>query len=64
MHSQLPNTACPIGRNIQRALGGVYSQAMRAMESELERTTIAMLLGSVKGRKRGASPSSSSSGRR
>jgi DNA-binding IscR family transcriptional regulator len=26
-HSQPPNPACPVGRNIQAALGGVYDEA-------------------------------------
>jgi Rrf2 family protein len=53
MHSQLPNPACPIGRNIQRALVTVYGRAERAMEDDLARTTIKTLLQSVQSRRRG-----------
>jgi Rrf2 family protein len=52
MHNQPPNPACPVGRNIQGALSGVYGKAERAMEHELARTTIAGLLRSVKARQR------------
>ena len=51
-HSRPPNPACPIGRNIQSALGRVYNDAERAMEKELGRTTISQLLLSVQSRKR------------
>jgi Rrf2 family protein len=53
MHSQPPNPACPVGRNIQAALTGVYAQAERAMEAELARTSIRQLLRSVQSRRRG-----------
>jgi Rrf2 family protein len=49
MHSQPPNPACPIGRHIQGALGGLYDRAERVMEDDLSRTTIASLLGLVRG---------------
>jgi Rrf2 family protein len=52
MHNQPPNPACPVGRNIQAALTGVYSQAERAMEAELARTSVEKLLRSVKARQR------------
>jgi Rrf2 family protein len=48
MHSQPPNLKCPVGKNIQQALGPVYEQAERAMEKKLSRTTIASLLEAVK----------------
>jgi len=53
MHSQPPNLACPVGRNIQAALTGVYGQAERAMEAELAQTTVQGLLRSVLARRRG-----------
>lgn len=52
MHTNEPNPACPVGRNIQAALSGVYSHAERAMEAELALTTIEYLVRSVRGRAR------------
>jgi len=52
MHSQPPNPACPVGRNIQASLAGVYRQAEQAMEAELARTTVGKLLRSVESRQR------------
>jgi Rrf2 family protein len=52
MHNQPPNPACPVGRNIQRALGTVYQKAERALEDELSRTTVTGLLRSVQARQR------------
>ncbi|MGO8759389.1 MAG: Rrf2 family transcriptional regulator [Terracidiphilus sp.] len=52
MHSQPPNPRCPVGRNIQQALGQVYDRAEHAMEKELSHTTIAALLRSVQSRNR------------
>jgi len=52
MHSQAPNPACPVGRNIQAALGQVYKRAERAMDAELARTTVQSLLRSVQARQR------------
>jgi DNA-binding IscR family transcriptional regulator len=40
MHSQMPNPACLVGRNIQAALGGIFARAEQAMEEELARTTV------------------------
>lgn len=53
LHSQPPNPACPVGRNIQAALVGVYSDAERAMEAELAQTTVRALLRSVQAQGRG-----------
>jgi DNA-binding IscR family transcriptional regulator len=52
MHTNPPNPACPVGRNIQGALTGVYGQAERALEAELAKTTIQKLLRSVQARTR------------
>lgn len=52
MHSQPPNPACPVGRNIQAALTQVYKRAERAMDVELARTTVQGLLRSVQARQR------------
>lgn len=52
MHSQPPNPRCPVGRNIQQALGPVYDRAERVMEEELSHTTILSLLHSVQDRGR------------
>lgn len=50
MHSQPPAVQCPVGRNIQSALGGVYTTAERAMEGELAKVTIDGLLRTVQRR--------------
>lgn len=39
-----PNLACPIGKNIHRALDPVLHGAQKAMEAELKKTTLADLL--------------------
>ena len=52
MHTNPPNPACPVGRNIQGALTGVYGRAERALEAELAQTTIQKLLRSVQARAR------------
>lgn len=52
LHSHPPNPACPVGRNIQAALTGVYGKAERAMEAELAQTTVQKLLRSVQAHRR------------
>jgi Rrf2 family protein len=47
LHNQSPNPACPVGRNIQGALTGIYDEAERALEDRLALTTIDELLRSV-----------------
>lgn len=47
MHASQPNPRCPVGRNIQQALGPVYAHAERAMEADLAHTTIQSLLDAV-----------------
>lgn len=43
MHREGPNLACPVGRHIQDALETRITAAERALEAELDRTTIADL---------------------
>jgi len=50
MHSQTPNPLCPVGRNIQQALGPIFHRAERALEEELSHATILSLLHSVQHR--------------
>lgn len=49
LHSSAPNPKCPVGRNIQKALGPIYTHAEEALEADLALTTIASLLNSVLG---------------
>ncbi len=51
-HSRQPNSACPVGRNIQAALGGIYERAELAIQDELARTSILGILRSVQARNR------------
>ncbi len=53
MHTQQPNPRCPVGRHIQSSLETIYSRAERAMQAELDKTTIASLLRSVEAKTRG-----------
>jgi Rrf2 family protein len=46
-HASAPNPRCTVGRSIQAALGGHYADARRAVERDLEKTTIADLLQEV-----------------
>lgn len=50
MHREPPNPACPVGRNIQSLLETRFDAAARALERELERTTIADLTAEVDAR--------------
>lgn len=43
MHREAPNPACPVGRNIQAVLETRICAAERAVQAELDRTTIAEL---------------------
>lgn len=47
MHNQEPNPLCPVGRNIQQALGPIYEEAEQALEEKLEQQTILSLLQSI-----------------
>lgn len=48
MHSSAPNPRCPVGRTIQVVLEGHFKSAQLALERDLQRTTIAALVESVK----------------
>jgi DNA-binding IscR family transcriptional regulator len=43
-----PNTACPVGHCIRATLDNVFASAQRALEQDLERTSLADVLGMVK----------------
>lgn len=43
-----PNSACPVGHCIREELERVFSSAQRAMERDLEKTTLASLISVVK----------------
>lgn len=47
LHREQPNPACPVGRNIQALLERRIDAATRALEAELDRTTIADALAEV-----------------
>ena len=47
LHRERPNPQCPVGRNIQGALTAHFGAATRALEAELDRTTIADVLRDV-----------------
>jgi len=44
-----PNQACPVGQCIQKALAQVFTSAEAALERELSKTSLADILGVVKG---------------
>ena len=43
-----PNAACPVGHCIQAALDKVFASAQQALERDLEKTTLAGLIATVK----------------
>lgn len=43
-----PNQACPVGHCIQSAIGKVFTSARGALERDLEKTSLADLVGTVK----------------
>jgi Rrf2 family protein len=47
LHQEQPNPACPVGRNIQAMLQTRFDAATRALEAELDHTTIADLTAEV-----------------
>jgi Rrf2 family protein len=46
--SRKPNAACPVGNCIRHALERVFASAQRALEKDLEQTTLAGLIDQVK----------------
>ena len=46
--SRKPNAACPVGKCIREALGRVFASARSALEQDLEKTTLADLMDTVK----------------
>ena len=50
LHRSDPNPLCPVGRNIQGVLTGVYGKVERLMDDELARTTVASILDAVQAR--------------
>jgi Rrf2 family protein len=49
-----PNCACPVGKSIRDALDHVFVSAREALERDLERTTLAAFLDTIKGADRRA----------
>lgn len=47
MHNKQPNILCPVGRGIQGALRSHFQVAQAAMETELDRTTIAGIVRTI-----------------
>lgn len=52
--SRKPNSACPVGHCIRRTLGKVFASAQSALERDLEKTTLAGVIRTVKACARGA----------
>ncbi len=44
-----PNAACPVGQCMEETLGRVFASARAALERDLERTSLADVIGAVKG---------------
>ncbi len=47
--SRKPNAACPVGYCIRETLEKVFASAQEALERDLEKTTLATVIGAVKG---------------
>jgi Rrf2 family protein len=43
-----PNAACPVGNCIRQTLDKVFASAQEALEKDLEKTTLANVIGAVK----------------
>ena len=48
LHAAEPNPSCPVGKNIQQALAGIFSGAQEALVASLAQTTLAQLVQDVK----------------
>lgn len=46
--SRKPNAACPVGHCIRETLDKVFASAQNALERDLEKTTLASVIGAVK----------------
>ena len=46
--SREPNAACPVGHCIRQTLGNIFASAQEALENNLEQTTLADVIGTVK----------------
>jgi Rrf2 family protein len=46
--SRKPNSACPVGHGIRRALDQVFASAQHALEHDLQKTTLANLIDAVR----------------
>lgn len=46
--SRKPNAACPVGNCIRETLDRVFASAQEALERDLEKTTLAAVIGEVK----------------
>ena len=46
--SRKPNAACPVGKCIRKTLDRVFASAQGALERDLEKTTLADVMGTVK----------------
>jgi len=44
LHHRPPNPRCPVGRNIEQALGASFGAAQRAFEQALDQQTVAQVL--------------------
>lgn len=44
LHNGQPNPLCPVGRNIQGVVAGIYDEAAQAMDRQLGLTTIGAVL--------------------
>jgi DNA-binding IscR family transcriptional regulator len=47
MHKNEPHPACPVGKGVRRALGGVYERTDEAVDRELAGISVAGMLGAV-----------------
>ena len=48
LHASEPNPLCPVGRNIQHTLTGIFQDALDVLERHLAQTTLASLVRDVR----------------